>query len=263
MTQHRYKLTIAYDGTAFHGWQAQDAPTGSLRTVQAVVREAIMHTIGQPVHVQGASRTDAGVHALGQVAHFDADTRIPVERLAMALNSRLPEDVEVRDACIVHDTFDATSDAIDKQYRYRLFTSQHRPLWLRSVVYHCWTPLSIEAMRAAAALLVGEHDFAAFAAAGHNRVSTVRRVHACTVEPADQELHIVVSGSGFLYNMVRIIAGTLVEVGRGRFEPGRILTMLAEARRELAGPTLGPQGLCLEWIKYPPYAPLTHTGGGL
>lgn len=268
MPRHRYKMTLAYDGTRFHGWQEQSVP-GGLRTVQGVVREAVMHRVGQPVHVQGASRTDAGVHAIGQVAHFDADTRIPLHRLAAAINSRLPRDVEVRDVCIVPDTFDATGDAIDKQYRYRIWASERRPLHLRTLVYHCWTPLNVDVMRAAAERLVGEHDFAAFAAAGHNRLSTVRTVHACEVErhePADPldgpQVHIVVSGSGFLYNMVRIIAGTLVEVGRGRWDADRIDRLFEDPRRELAGPTLPPHGLCLEWIRYPPVEHRIDTSEG-
>jgi tRNA pseudouridine38-40 synthase len=254
----RYKLTIAYDGTAFHGWQAQEPPgVAPLRTVQSVMQEALAITMQQPIKVQGASRTDAGVHAIGQVAHFDAQTRIPIERMALAINARLPWDVEVRRAEIVHPQFDAIRDAIDKQYRYRLWTSTHRPLTRRHVVYHCWTPLHVQAMQEAAARIIGEHDFAAFASAGHGRESTVRTVHDCRIEvpPPDEltggsELHIVISGSGFLYNMVRIIAGTLVEIGRGHWSPERVDLMLREAKRELAGPTLPAQGLCLEWIKH-------------
>ena len=257
----RYKLTIAYDGSAFHGWQAQEPPDAPpLRTVQGVVTDAIQRTLGHPVVVQGASRTDTGVHALGQVAHFDADTRIPIERLAMAINSRLEEDVEIRAAEGVHESFHAIRDAQSKQYRYRLWTGTHRPLALRELVYHCWTPLDLAAMNDAAGRLIGEHDFAAFAAAGHGRQTTVRTIHACRVEqppqspPGDElmgrQVHIVVSGNGFLYNMVRIIAGTLVEVGRGRFAADHIDRLLAEPNRRDAGPTLPPQGLCLEWIRY-------------
>jgi tRNA pseudouridine38-40 synthase len=256
----RYKLTIAYDGSGFHGWQSQKPPNAPpLRTVQDVVREAVQRAVAMPVIVQGASRTDSGVHAIGQVAHFDADTRIPIERLAMAINSRLPDDVEVRHACTVADDFDAVSDAISKQYRYRLWLDPHRPLHLRHLFHHCHTPLDVDAMRDAAARLIGEHDFAAFAAAGHGRQTTVRSIFDCSVEahPATDPLgapqvHIVVSGSGFLYNMVRILAGTLVEVGRHHWTPDRIDHLLAHPDRQHAGPTLPPQGLCLEWIKHRP-----------
>ena len=255
MPMRRHKLTLAYDGSAFHGWQRQAPPDGpELRTVQGVLTEALSVTMGQPIFVQGASRTDAGVHAAGQVAHFDADTRIPLERIPDAINARLPDDVEVLDACVVPDTFDACTGALEKQYRYRLWTSSRRPLGVRHLVHHCWTPLDAARMNTAAKLLIGEHDFAAFAAAGHGRESTVRTIFDCRVEPGgapqSPELHVVVRGNGFLYNMVRIIAGTLVEVGRGRYEPDRITAMLAVKKRELAGPTLPPQGLCLEWIRY-------------
>ena len=248
----RYRLTIAYDGTAFHGWQRQVRVDGSeLRTVQGAVAEAIVQAVQQPVRLQGASRTDAGVHAVGQVAHFDAETRIPTERLPDAINARLADDVEVLEARVVPTTFDACSDAVEKQYRYRLWNTRRRPLGLRHMVYHCWTSLDIDRMQTAATMLIGEHDFAAFAATGHGRESTVRTVTGCDVQVREPEVQIVVRGDGFLYNMVRIIAGTLVEVGRARFEPAHIQTLLAERRRELAGPTLPPQGLCLEWIRYP------------
>lgn len=274
----RYRLTIAYDGTEFHGWQRQVPPEGSeLRTVQGVVTDAIVQAVQQPVVVQGASRTDAGVHALGQVAHFDAQTRIPVERLADAINARLPRDVEVLEARPAAGGFDACTDAVEKQYRYRLWTSRRRPLGERHRVYHCMAALNVEWMRQAAAMLIGEHDFAAFAAAGHGRESTIRTITGCEVQRRCQEpflpvreatvlcdepwagrvpdtlseVHIIVRGGGFLYNMVRIIAGTLKEVGRGRFDPSHIQTLLTEKRRQLAGPTLPPQGLCLEWIRYP------------
>ncbi len=262
MTMSRYKITIAYDGSGFHGWQSQHPPGSEpLRTVQDVVRDAVQRAVGHPVVLQGASRTDAGVHAIGQVAHFDADTRIPIERLALAINARLPEDVAVRDAKIVSPSFDAVADALSKQYRYRIWMSPQRPLHFRHLFYHCFAPLDVAAMNDAAGRLAGEHDFAAFAAAGHGRQTTIRTVFACGVEHhrdddplMAEQVHIVISGSGFLYNMVRIIAGTLVEIGRGRWTPDRIDHLLAHPDRRLAGPTLPPEGLCLEWIKHRPEA---------
>lgn len=248
---HRYKLIIAYDGTLFHGWQRQEPAGGEpLRTVQGVVEEAAMRTLRQKVNVVGASRTDAGVHALGQTAQLDVATRIPVERLADALNSRLPEDVEIRSAQFAPPGFEAISGARTKQYRYRMYIRPVRPLERRHYVYHCWTPLDVAKMRDAAARLIGEHDFAGLAAVDHNRLTTVRTIHDCSVEEAGDELHILVSGSGFLYNMVRIISGTLVEVGRGRFEPDVIDRILATRDRREAGPTMPASGLWLEWIKY-------------
>jgi tRNA pseudouridine38-40 synthase len=273
----RYKLTIAYDGAAFHGWQEQTgADQSHLRTVQKVVREAVQHVVRQPIDLVGASRTDTGVHALGQVAQFDADdVSVPLDRMAMAINSRLPDDVEVRDVAVVDDHFDAIKGAVDKQYRYRIWHTPHRPLAIRHAVYHCWVDLNIDAMADAAGRFVGEHDFAAFTNAGHGRTTTVRTVHECRIEThplsaghmnilqnvhmsdsgsdgAGRELHIVIRGSGFLYNMVRIIAGTLIEVGRGHWPPGRVDELLASGDRQASGPTLPPNGLVLEWIRYAP-----------
>ena len=253
----RYKLTIAYDGSGFHGWQKQEPPGEEpLRTVAAVVERGLAELVQQPVTLVGASRTDAGVHARGQVAHFDAvNMRVPVRRLPQALTSRLPDDVDIIAAEEVLPTFDAISGAKHKQYRYRMFTSTRRPLWHRDAVYHCFTPLDVNRMNAAARRLVGTHDFEGFAAAGHGRVTTVRTIFDCKViqregVEGEPEVHIFVEGDGFLYNMVRIIAGTLVEVGRGHFEPTRIDEIIAATDRRLAGPTLPAAGLCLEWIRY-------------
>lgn len=280
MTQSsRYFLKIAYDGTDFHGWQRQeplranimasgsgdlprvmdpvdDAPERvSLRTVQHVVQEAVVRVLGQPVTIRGASRTDAGVHARAQVATFVREREAigPADdKLVEAINSRLPDDVLVREARRVRDDFDPIGDCLGKGYRYRLHTGRQRPLWDRRYVHHVREELDADAMREAAALFVGEHDFAAFAKAGHGRESTVRTVFACEVaRQGDAGVSIDVSGGGFLHNMVRIIAGTLVEVGRGRLTGDDIIAALTTGDRRCAGPTLPPTGLCLEWIDYP------------
>ena len=247
-------MTVAYDGSGFCGWQAQTPPDAEpLRTVQGVLRDVLVHTFKQPIDLVGASRTDSGVHALGQVAHFEAETRMPLERMAKAINSRLPDDIEVRDVEAADSDFDAITDAVAKQYRYRLWRAARRPLHLRHVVWHCWVELDGDVMQQAAAQLVGEHDFAAFTNAGHGRLSTVRTICDCRVDydvAGSDEWHVIVSGDGFLYNMVRIIVGTLVEIGRGRWPADYIQRLLSEPRRDLAGPTCPPQGLCLEWIKY-------------
>jgi tRNA pseudouridine38-40 synthase len=253
MPLHRYKLTVAYDGTDFHGWQEQNPPgLAPLRTVQATLRSAIQQAVGRPIELIGASRTDSGVHALGQVAAFTADCSIPIERLALAINARLDDDLEVRSAEIAPDDFDPIGHAKRKQYRYRIWNSSQRPLMHRRHVYHCWSDLDPRRMNDAAMRLVGEHDFEGFANAGHGRLTTVRTVYDCRIEPdsAGCEVHVVIQGNGFLYNMVRIIAGTLIEVGRGQFAPSHINEILTHADRAAAGPTLPPQGLCLEWIKY-------------
>ena len=258
----RYRLVVAYDGTLFHGWQKQRPPGQEpLRTVQGVVEAAVAEALQQPINLVGASRTAAGVHAQGQVAQFDAATRIPVQRLAAAINSRLPEDVEILAAARAADDFEAINQARSKQYRYRIFHATQRPLQQRNYVYHCWHNLDVAPMNAAAGRLVGRHDFAAFTAAGHERETTVRTIHLCAVEDHAahgfefaatpvREVHIIVQGNGFLYNMVRIIAGTLLDVGRGAMTPEEIDGVIASCDRRQAGPTLPPQGLCLEWIRY-------------
>lgn len=247
----RYRLVIAYDGSKFHGWQKQLPPSGEkIRTVQGDVEDALQRLLGQPVRLRGASRTDSGVHAFGQVAQMDVACPIPVERLHEAMNSRLRDDVDVRSAEIVPKTFDVTQ-AITKQYRYRIWATAHKPLGIRHMVHHFWWPLDPGRMNDAAARVVGTHDFGGFATAGHGRDSTVRTVHACRVERvSDEELQLVIEGDGFLYNMVRIIAGTLLEIGRGHWEPTRIDEVLASKDRQLAGPTAPAPGLCLQWIKY-------------
>jgi len=255
----RYKLTVGYDGTDFYGWQKQEPEGGEpMRTAQGVLEEAIARTLAQPIVSLGASRTDSGVHAIGQSVSFTARSPIPIERLPQAINSRLPDDLCVYDATTVPEDFDVIRDVTDKQYRYRVWAHppQVRPLAQRHAVYHSFFKLDPQAMELAASKLVGTYDFACLANAQHGRENTVRTIHDCRVESHPNaasgggEIHVVVSGSGFLYHMVRIIAGTLVEVGRGRFEPDHIDTLLAKNDRALAGPTLPPQGLCLEWVKY-------------
>jgi len=399
----RYKLTIAYDGTDFCGWQKQmpyesenrkaksekqvgaepaDAGAGEplpelarhedagrsgrrrveLRTVAGVLERAVREIVREPVEVKGSSRTDAGVHARGQVAAFtcsagrDEETekrgdgaKVPereggaqqhsstaaddpqesrtetnadggsraqggwpvargVDRLVRAINGRLPDDALVLSAEVVPDGFDPIGHTIAKAYSYTLHVSRTRPLWDRHFVHHVWEDLDLSAMQAGAQHFVGEHDFSAFAAAGHGRKTTVRTVHECRVEelpcdfagtplagpahlpllegggggkgslllpavpleedrgpsptlihahaapswqvPPARRLRIHISGNGFLYNMVRIIAGTLAEVGRGHIEPDDIPRIIENKNRGRAGPTFPPEGLCLEWIRY-------------
>jgi len=260
----RFDLTIAYDGSAFHGWQRQLPPDiEEPRTVQGVLETTLARALQQPVTLTGASRTDTGVHALGQRAHVDLATPIPPDRLADAMNARLPEDVFIVSAQPVPDTFHAIRNVASKQYRYRIATSPMKPLWRRTQVYHhphhTHRPFTLDLprMNDAAARLVGTHDIAGLAAADHGRTTTTRTIHACHVQqepnPFDDQnpdLVLTIEGDGFLYNTVRIVAGTLVEIGRAKFDPSRIDDILATADRRLAGPTLPPQGLTLMWIKY-------------
>ena len=301
----RYKLTIAYDGTDFCGWQKQEPPDPenpskrtTLRTVQGVVEETVREVLREKVVVMGASRTDSGVHALGQVAAFTSEPiegkgiGWPEERgtsaLVRALNSKLPRDVLIMGAEVVAHDFNPIGGAVEKEYTYTIECGPVRPLWDRKYVFHTWYELDLAKMQQAAAAMVGEKDFAAFAQIDHGRTTTVRTIFGCSVESASlspqgeragvrgappslqppsvscadsspvgdggagnhARFVIRVSGSGFLYNMVRIIAGTLMEVGRGKIEPGEIEAIIASGDRRQAGPTLPPQGLRLEWVRY-------------
>ena len=291
--QHRYKLTLAYDGTDFHGWQKQEPPASEhpelvastpddiaegrvrMRTVQDTVERTVRTVLRERVNVKGASRTDSGVHAGGafpdgspggQVAAFTTEpdeakgVGWPIERgtdaLVRALNGQLPRDVQCLKAESVPLDFDPIGGAVSKEYTYRIVTGQMRPMWDRKYVFHTWYGLDLAPMQEAAKLIVGERDFAAFAQASHGRKTTVRTVFDCSVsslsEPGTEppRFEIRVSGSGFLYNMVRIIAGTLMEVGRGKISPEQIPAILESIDRKRAGPTLPPQGLRLEWIRY-------------
>lgn len=252
----RYRLTIAYDGAGFHGWQRQEpADAPPLRTVQGVVQEAVCDLLGQRVEVVGASRTDSGVHAIGQVAAFTADVRVPLERLAQAITARLPRDVQVRRAERTHDGFDPICDARSKSYRYTIEHTSHPhnpwPLFDRNLVFATPYSLDLDRMQDAARRMVGTYDCTSFAQADHGRSTTVRTIFDCIARsPSPRRVEIDIAANGFLYNMVRIMAGTLVEVGRGRIEPADITSIIAARDRRLAGPTLPPQGLCLRWIWY-------------
>ena len=260
MPMQRYKLTVAYRGSRYHGWQAQPAmptyggeapPAGQgIPTIQGELVRAIESVVLHPVGLVGSSRTDAGVHAKGQVAHFDTDkVQIPPESLRRAINHQLPGDIVVREINAVADSFDAIHSTFRKRYQYFIWNSPERPVFLNELVWHRWQKLDVEAMSAAAALFVGRHDFASFARPGHGREHTVRTVHGCDVSTRPPKLVIGVEGSGFLWNMVRIIVGTLVQVGIHRHPPGCITEMLEARDRQAAGPTAPPQGLYLQWIR--------------
>jgi len=256
LAKRRIKLTVAYDGTDFKGWQKQHPPGEEpLRTAQDVLEKAVRHVVREEVSVHGASRTDSGVHAEGQVAAFDTQSEIDVERLPAAISSRLPDDIRVTSAEVVADNFNVIGDVEAKAYRYRVAfgrrEAQDRPLFNRR--YVAWVPWDQDQclMQKAATMLVGSHDFASFTRLNHGRESTIRTIHACDIlETGDRELTITVEGDGFLWNMVRIIAGTLVEVGAGRRSVDSIDHALVAADRATAGVTMPPEGLSLLWIRY-------------
>lgn len=248
------KLVLAYDGAGFHGWQRQPG----LRTVQETVQQVAQRVLGHPLSVIGASRTDSGVHARGQVAHLRTTTTIPVDNLRRAIGHRLPADVAIVDAREAPPGFHAIRHAREKLYRYRIFNDSRRPIEQMHDrrCWHVWAPLDLDRMRAAAALLCGRHDFSAFAAAGNQREHNVRTVTRIDVRRRFSELLIDVRGDGFVYNQVRNMVGTLVEIARGRWAPERIEAILAARDRQMAGPTAPPEGLCLQWIAYPPLGEL-------
>lgn len=249
----RYKLTIAYRGTHYYGWQSQaDAatPTEVKPTIQQTLQEAIANIVGHAVELVGASRTDGGVHAKGQVAHFDTgQVQIPPEGLRRAVNHALPRDILIKRIQQVDDTFDAISSTASKRYQYVIWNSPHRPVFVDDLVWHRWTMLDVPAMAQAGRLLEGEHDFTSFARPGHGRQHCIRTIHSCQVHMRWPKLIIGVEGSGFLWNMVRIIVGTLAEVGMGRRTADSITATLAALDRQAAGPTAPPQGLYLQWVK--------------
>jgi len=246
MAVRNIKLTIVYDGSAYHGWQIQPG----LKTIQGVLTEAIQELIGAEVRVFGASRTDAGVSALGQVALVQIDSAIPVENLARVITGRLPADIAVAEAVEVPQGFDLIGAVKSKLYRYTIFTGQLRPVLQ---IRHCWhlpTKLDVTAMAKAAKMLVGKKDFKSFASAADQRENSVRTIFRCDVTSENEWIYVDVEGDGFLYNMVRNIVGTLVEVGVGRWKPEKINEILEAKDRTAAGPIAPAAGLCLMCVKY-------------
>jgi tRNA pseudouridine38-40 synthase len=243
-----FKLTIAYDGTKFSGWQAQP----DRRTVQGVVQETWARITGEGLQVSATSRTDAGVHALGQVVGIESNTHLVPAQLYNALNATFPEDVILVSIEEAPHGFHATRDAKGKRYRYSIHNDRTRALFDRNYVWYVPKPLDIELMHSAAQCLVGPHDFASFQAAGSERESTVRTITAVEVRRgiAPARVEIDVEGDGFLYNMVRIIAGSLVDVGAGRRDAQWLADALAACDRRAAGQTAPPQGLCLLHVHY-------------
>ena len=243
----RVKLTVAYDGTNYHGYQSQ--VNGA--SVQDVLEEAIEGLFGQKIRTMGASRTDAGVHAEGNVAVFDVETQMDPTKICYALNSRLPQDVRIMDSCQVVDTFHPRFQTTVKTYRYHILNRRFPDPLTRNTEMHYYYPLDEEKMNEAAHYLVGEHDFASFAASGFSAKTTVRTIYRAEVVRTGDRVVFTVTGNGFLYNMVRIIAGTLLEIGGGKYPPQKMKDILEAKDRAAAGPTAIAKGLVLERIEYP------------
>lgn len=243
----RIMLTVAYDGTNYCGWQLQ--PNGV--TIAQKLNEALRDLLNEPeAAVIGASRTDAGVHSLGNIAVFDTESKIPAEKLPFALNVRLPQDIRIQAAREVAADFHPRKRSSRKTYEYKILNRRFELPLARFDSYFCHVPLNVEEMQKAAAFLVGEHDFAAFCSAGSQAEDTIRRIYALDVGRQGDMISIRVTGNGFLYNMVRIIAGTLIEVGSGRFTPEQVGQMLLERRRSGAGRKVPAHGLTMLGIEY-------------
>ncbi len=244
------RLLIAYEGAGFHGWQRQPG----VRTVQQELETVASRVLREPLSIVGASRTDAGVHARGQTAHVVLRGGVPLARVQPAVSYRLPPDLALLQVADAPDGFHASRDARQKLYRYRIFNSRRRPAGVLEAArtWHVYYPLDVERMNAAARRFVGTHDFAGVANLGSPRETTVRTIADVRVRRAFEEVQIDVVGDGFLYNQVRIMVGTLIEIGRGHWPPERVDEILATRDRSLAGPTSPPQGLCLQWIRYDP-----------
>lgn len=241
-------IVLGYDGTRFNGFQIQ--PSGT--TIQGELQRAIEHLTGEVVTIHGSGRTDAGVHARAQVISFHTSSRIPEERWCLALNSRLPDDIVCNRALIVPDSFHARYSAKRKTYRYTVNPNWYPDVFLRSYQYHHPTVLDVKSMRHALSVIVGEHDFTSFCSSRTSKQSHVRTIYETKLveEPDTGVLHFYVTGNGFLYHMVRILAGTLLEVGEGKKSPQDMANILEARNRKRAGPTAMAHGLMLWQVDY-------------
>lgn len=245
------RLTLAYDGTDFCGWQSQPGR----RTVQGELEKAIERITNEDCHLLGSGRTDAGVHALGQVASLATNSRLSPGDFRRAVGSELPEDIVLLDVAEAPSGFHAIRDSLGKRYRYQIDNGPLPDIFMRRYCWHHRRPLNVDAMREAALLLLGRHDFRCFETTGSPRPDTIRTITDITVtrlaESAPHQIQIEVEADGFLYNMVRTIVGTLVQVGREKMPANHVARVLASRDRRQAGPTAPPQGLFLLRVNYP------------
>lgn len=237
----RIMLTVAYDGTAYCGWQVQQ----NGNTIEGELNRVLSQLLGEDIKVTGGSRTDSGVHALCNVAVFDTEARMPAEKFSYALNQRLPEDIRVQKSRQTPPDFHPRRCLSKKTYEYRIYNAEFPMPVKRLYAHFTYVPLDEKRMQEAAAFLVGEHDFKSFCSAGTAVESTVRTIYDLQVGREGEEIVIRVTGNGFLYNMVRIIAGTLIEAGRGNIEPAEVKCILEKKDRAYAGPTAPANGLTL------------------
>jgi tRNA pseudouridine38-40 synthase len=242
-----FRLTLSYDGTDFHGWQTQPG----LRTVQETLESALSRLTGEPrVRVNASGRTDTGVHAVGQVVNFHSETRLEPDVLLRAVNAHLPPDIVVRQSEVVSEAFDANRDAIRKLYRYIIHDGDVPDLFMRKYCHHTRHHLDANAMSRASACLRGTHDFRCFETEWPNRATSVRTITHVAVNRFGDWIWLDVEADGFLYNMVRAIAGTLINIGRGYWPEERLAEIVSAGDRTSAGPTAPAQGLFLMRVTY-------------
>ena len=245
-TVQRYFIYLAYDGTAYHGWQIQ--PNGA--SVQECLMKALSTLLRREVEVVGAGRTDAGVHALGQVANFHTESAMSVEEILEYCNRYLPEDIAVVEVSEAAPRFHSRLNATGKRYRYRIINSQIPDVFWRRYATEEPETLDLDAMRKAAELLLGEHDFKAFTSAKKSKKSTVRRIDEIRIERIENRVEFVFTGNGFLHHMIRILMGTLLEVGKGIRTPESVTDILKSGDRAKAGALVPAKGLVLEEVFY-------------
>lgn len=242
----RIKLIVEYDGTNYHGFQRQL----NAHTVQAEIEQCLEKLTGEKITIVGAGRTDAGVHALGQVVAFDSGAAVPANKYHLALNSFLPPDIRVLTSEAVRPDFNPRFDAVQKQYRYLIYHKKAGAVLFRNYAYCYSGELNLKAMQEACTFIKGKHDFKAFCTSGSSAKTSIRTVKYCRLGEEDPFIKLEIAADGFLYNMVRIIAGNLMEIGKGRMKPDYLKDIIDSRDRSLGGPTAPPQGLYLAAVEY-------------
>ena len=239
-------MEISYDGTNYSGWQKQN----NSYTIEEAVNDAVSKACNEQIEVIGASRTDAGVHAKGQVAVFETDTTIPTDKLALVINQYLPKDIVVNRCLECDKNFHPRYANMIKTYSYRIWTNEIPDPVMRKYTYYHYFPLDIDKMREATSYLIGEHDFASFCSAKSDVKNTVRIIYSIDIDKIENEIIFTFKGNGFLYNMIRMIVGVIIKIGNGYYEPEYIKELLSIKIRGSAKPTAPALGLCLEEIEY-------------
>ncbi len=240
------KLTIEYDGKEYNGWQKQP----NKLNIQGTIEKAISSITNEQIELNASGRTDAGVHAIGQVANFKTNSNLSIDKFAIAINSRLKKNIIIKNAEEVDENFHARYNCKKKTYRYIINNSKYGTAIYRGLQYHVPQQLDIQSMKKAIKYFEGEHDFKAFKASGTSSKSSIRTIYKANVEKIDDKIIITLTGNGFLYNMVRIISGTILEVGLGKIKPEEIKYIIEEKDRTKAGKTLPAHGLYLVSVEY-------------